>query len=64
VPDQLRWVIELNPMTWVVTNYRNVVLDGRPPDATLAWLFLLGGLLCCLGYVWFRRCSLAFADVV
>ena len=34
IPENLRWIIQLNPMYYFVTLFRIVVLDGRVPSLT------------------------------
>ena len=65
VPETYRSVINLNPFTPLVRNYRRILLEGAPPDwhglayfsgfALLAFLF---------GYWWFARSRKNFADVI
>lgn len=65
VPVPFRRWIEINPMTWIVENFRRVVLWAEPPD----WIGLAGwtavcGVLMMLGYSWFMKTKHAFADVL
>jgi ABC-type polysaccharide/polyol phosphate export permease len=65
VPASMRFLIHLNPLSAVVTSYRDVLLwSQRPSLPDLAWLatsalavFILGGLL-------FRQLKRGFADVL
>lgn len=65
VPEQLRWVLRLNPMTWVVEAYRNVLLFNRGGDP-ISYLVLLffSIVVCLLGYAWFSRLRPVFADYI
>ena len=65
VPETLLPVLRLNPFTSVVAGYRNILLEGVPPDIG-QWLYLVGVSLTAffLGYYWFVRSKKAFADVI
>jgi lipopolysaccharide transport system permease protein len=65
VPKGLLPWFRINPFLPVVTGYRNVILNGTPPDP-YPWLYLLGISLMMffLGYFWFIRTKKAFADVM
>jgi lipopolysaccharide transport system permease protein len=63
VPGNYLFLYNLNPMTHVVTAYRDVLLHGRMPDAgTLLWLYLVSVCLLGLGYLIFRRASPRFVE--
>lgn len=65
IPDQVRFLVNGNPMAWMVTAYRERLLTSQWPDATQllviagysAAVFLLGGLF-------FRHLKRGFADVL
>ena len=65
VPSRFRFLLRLNPLSAVVTSYRDLLLVSRAPSLIdLAWLtvtavtaFVLGGLL-------FRQLKRGFADVL
>lgn len=65
VPESLRWIIQLNPLTGILEMAKDVMLWGRMPD----WpLFLITTILSFLfawaGYLWFMVTRKAFADVL
>jgi len=65
VPQQYRWLIELNPFTTLVRSYRRIFLDGQNPDWTgLLYLTLVALVVFVFGYWWFARTRKNFADVV
>lgn len=65
VPLEIRWIIELNPLTSVVENFRALALWGELPDLKKFSLQLLGSiLLAWLGFIWFQKTRKGFADVV
>ncbi|MGH9425200.1 MAG: ABC transporter permease [Terriglobia bacterium] len=65
VPQPLRTVVSLNPLTPAVENFRRVILWGMAPlwMEWMAWTIASGGVLL-LGYAWFMRTKKAFADVI
>lgn len=65
IPEKIRFVLYLNPLTFIVDHFRRVILWGQLPD----WgeLFIVTGssfLICMFGYTWFMRSKKTFADVV
>jgi lipopolysaccharide transport system permease protein len=64
VPEQLRPIYNLNPMTGILEAYRAVLIyQSFPPpsfylSAVIAFLMLL------IGYIYFKRAEFQFADVV
>jgi lipopolysaccharide transport system permease protein len=65
VPEPLKTVVQMNPLTPAVENFRKVILWGTAPAWTelAAWTVASGSVLL-LGYAWFMRTKRAFADVV
>ena len=65
VPEPLKTVVQMNPLTPAVENFRKVILWGSAPAWTelAAWTVVSGSVLL-LGYAWFMRTKRAFADVV
>jgi lipopolysaccharide transport system permease protein len=65
VPESYRRVINLNPFTPLVRNYRRIILDGVGPDwQGLAYFLAFALVLFLFGYWWFARTRKNFADVV
>lgn len=65
VPAPFRIIVLLNPMTWLVTAYRSVLLDSALPDLRfLALLVFAAYLTALIGHYWFLRSSRVFADVL
>lgn len=63
VPDDWRWLIELNPAGVLIEAYRSALLDGVVPG--LAGVGLVAGaglLLCAIGLATFRRLQPGFVD--
>ena len=65
VPERLRPLLSLNPVTWVVESFRSAIFRGMPPDTTalLAWT-LAAALAMMAGYAWFMKTKKGFADVM
>jgi lipopolysaccharide transport system permease protein len=65
VPENYRRLINLNPFTPLVRNYRRVILEGVAPDWTgLAYFLAFAAVLFLIGYWWFARTRRNFADVI
>lgn len=65
VPEVVRPLIYLNPLTVIVEQLRNVVIWGKAPDwIDLLVYFLLAALCARFGFWWFQRTRRAFADVL
>ncbi len=65
VPQGLRPLMYLNPLTVIVEQVRNVVIWGQPPDwGPLSVYFVIATIVAAVGYWWFRRTRRAFADVL
>jgi len=65
VPERYRWVFELNPLTFIIDQARNVLLWNRMPDwAGLGWYLLASIAVMYLGYAVFAWLRKGFADVL
>lgn len=65
VPERYRTLINVNPFTPLVRNYRRVMLEGAAPDwAGLGYFALFALLLFVFGYWWFAKTRRNFADVI
>lgn len=65
LPERLRFVLYLNPLTFIISHFRRVILWGQMPDwGEFGLITVLTGLVCILGYVWFMKSKKTFADVV
>lgn len=63
VPDRLRPLWNLNPMTPVVEAYRDILYYKQIPDfTTLMQAVILGIVVCVVGYMVFRRLQKGFAE--
>jgi lipopolysaccharide transport system permease protein len=65
VPEKVRAFIEINPLTIILEQARDVLLWGRGPDLVALAPYLLGSIaIAWLGLVAFQRARVGFADVL
>lgn len=65
VPERLRWLLGLNPLTPLVEETRKLFLYGQAPDfARCLWLFLFSLAVFQIGFVCFGKMKKGFADVL
>jgi len=63
VPEQFRWLLSLNPMSYVVEAYRASVLDHQLPAlGQLAVFGVIAAIAFVCGHWVFNRSKQAFAD--
>jgi len=64
LPERVRRLVTLNPMTGVVEAFRACLLGGPLPWAMLSWSAAASALLLLGGALYFRRMERVFADVI
>lgn len=65
IDENIRWMFYLNPLTFVIEQFRDVLLWGRLPDWTgLAAYSAVSVLVAWLGLLWFQKTRKGFADVL
>jgi lipopolysaccharide transport system permease protein len=65
VPESFQRLINLNPFTSLVRNYRRLFLEGLGPDwMGLAYFSIVAVIVLVFGYWWFARTRKNFADVI
>jgi teichoic acid transport system permease protein len=67
VPDKYKWLVKLNPMTYIVEGFRNSIYGDtwffeHFYSSTYFWLFVVASF--CLGALIFKRSKTHFADVL
>ncbi len=63
VPENLRFLVDYNPLAFLVNAYRDLILEGTLPDLSAAlWFSLFSGTLCVGAFVLFARVKQNFAD--
>jgi len=65
VPEKFRFIIMMNPLTFIIEQARGVLIWGKLPD----WIGLTGYtvgavLVVWFGYAWFQKTRKGFADVL
>jgi lipopolysaccharide transport system permease protein len=65
LPEEYRRMLQLNPLTPVIEQARDVLFWGKAPDfAALAAYLLASALIAWLGFAWFQKTRKGFADVI
>lgn len=65
LPQKLQIIFQLNPLTLIIEQSREVIIEGRHPDLfALALYSLIAGLVAWLGYRSFQLLRKGFADVL
>lgn len=64
-PPHLQFMVWINPMAGIVTDYRRVLLEGHPPDWPLfASYTIFASVVWFAGYYFFKKTKRSFADVL
>lgn len=65
LPESLRWVMRLNPLSETIEGVRGVLLQGQLPNAVVFGAHLVFSLLFAWAcFAWFQKSRRAFADVL
>ncbi len=64
VPESWRWIFGFNPLYYLVSAYRGAILEGVFPAVALCVSLALGLVVSIVGFLLFRRLSLAVRDVL
>ena len=63
IPENFRWILNLNPMTYVINAYRDIFYNQTMPDITgLLIVFIISILICVIGYFIFNKLQKRFAE--
>lgn len=63
VPQNLQWIVKINPMSYLIEAYRNIFYNKIPPDfKALCIPLAMGIVLCIVGYMIFRKLEKRFAE--
>ena len=65
IPKRFRFIIQINPLSSILENFRNVLIWDRLPDfgGWFLQLFISLGIFI-IGYMWFMKTKPGFADVI
>jgi ABC-2 type transport system permease protein len=65
LPENLRFLVDYNPLAFLVVAYRNLVLEGAIPDLSWAFkFFVFATVLCIVGFAVFARTKQNFAELI
>ncbi len=65
LPENLRFLLWINPMAGIVGDYRRVILEGLPPDWSMYAVYTAVALcVCFLGFAFFVKTKRSFADII
>ena len=63
VPDQFVWIIDTNPLSWLMKSYQDLFLVGEWPNWSEGlWMFALSVISFVMGYFAFRRLNKEMVD--
>jgi ABC-type polysaccharide/polyol phosphate export permease len=65
VPEKFAFLVDYNPLAFLVEAYRDLVLEGTVPTlSSTLWFTLFAAVFCFVGFVIFVRTKQNFADVI
>lgn len=65
LPEPYGWLLQLNPLTFIIEQARDVLVWGRPPHwLGLVWYATASLFVAQLGFRWFQKARRGFADVL
>ena len=65
LPEQYRWIVMANPLTFIIEQARDVLIWGRFPDFAGLGLYLFVAVMVAWGgFFWFQKTRKGFADVI
>lgn len=65
IPENFRWILKYNPMTYIIEGYRDIFWGQTAPDiSTLLIVLAIGIVLCILGYLIFNKLQKKFAEEI
>ena len=63
IPDNLKWILNINPMTCVINAYRDIFYNQTAVDVGSLLLLIAGSLVACvIGYMIFKKLQKGFAE--
>jgi ABC-type polysaccharide/polyol phosphate export permease len=63
-PENLRFLVDYNPLAFLVEAYRDLILEGVPPNlSAFLWFSIFAGALLAGGFFLFVRVKQNFADL-
>ena len=63
IPEQYRWILKINPMTYIIEGYRDIFYNQCMPDMKMLGIVLVIGIVTCIiGYMIFNKLQKKFAE--
>lgn len=63
IPDNFKWLLNINPMSYIIMGYRDIFYNQTMPDIkSLLVLFCIVIILCIVGYKIFNKLQKGFAE--
>ena len=63
IPEQYRWILKVNPMTYIIEGYRDIFYNQCMPDMKMLGIVLIIGIATCIiGYIIFNKLQKKFAE--
>ncbi|MCI8482124.1 MAG: ABC transporter permease [Clostridia bacterium] len=63
IPEGFAWVLNINPMTYIINGYRDIFLNHTAPDIKMLMLLLaILVVVCIIGYLIFQKLQKGFAE--
>ncbi len=63
IPDGMKWIVEINPMAYIINGYRDIFYNQVMPDfILLGAMFLISIALCVISYIIFHKLQKGFAE--
>lgn len=63
IPEEFQWIIQYNPMTYIINGYRDIFYYKQMPDlSSLGSVLIIGIIVCLVGYFIFSKLQRRFAE--
>ena len=63
IPENMKWIIDINPMSYIINGYRDVFYNQTMPDLLLLGIMFIASIvLCFIGYLIFSKLQKGFAE--
>ena len=63
IPDNFKWILQFNPMTYIIEAFRDIFYYQQMPDIQALLIVLgIGLVVCVIGYLLFNKLQKGFAE--
>lgn len=63
IPQDFQWILNINPMAYIINAYRDIFYNQTMPDiSNILILILIFAMLCVFGYIIFNKLQKGFAE--